>query len=73
MTGAALLAGRAGLAGGAGRVYVSLLDDHPPLDCDPVHPELMFRRPVAGRLRTCWKRHRGVRMRRRRDRSPGAA
>ena len=45
MTGAALLAGRAGLAGGAGRVYVSLLDDHPPLDCDPVHPELMFRRP----------------------------
>ncbi len=47
MTGAALLAGRAGLAGGAGRVYVSLLDEHPPLDCDPVHPELMFRRPGA--------------------------
>ncbi|WP_022980998.1 bifunctional ADP-dependent NAD(P)H-hydrate dehydratase/NAD(P)H-hydrate epimerase [Ideonella sp. B508-1] len=44
MTGAALLAGRAGLAGGAGRVYVSLLDDAPPLDCDLVHPELMFRR-----------------------------
>lgn len=47
MTGAALLAGRAGLAGGAGRVYVSLLDEHPPLDCDPVHPELMFRHPGA--------------------------
>lgn len=47
MTGAALLAGRSGLAGGAGRVYVSLLDQHPPLDCDPVHPELMFRRPDA--------------------------
>ena len=44
MTGAALLAGRAGLTGGAGRVYVSLLDAAPPLDCDPVHPELMFRR-----------------------------
>ncbi|MCO5976499.1 NAD(P)H-hydrate dehydratase [Ideonella oryzae] len=46
MTGAALLAGRAGLAGGAGRVYVSLLDENPPLDCDLVHPELMFRRPA---------------------------
>lgn len=43
MTGAALLAGRAGLAGGAGRVYISLLDESPPLDCDPVRPELMFR------------------------------
>lgn len=47
MTGAALLAGRAGLAGGAGRVYVSLLDDQPPLDCDPVHPELMFRQAAG--------------------------
>ena len=45
MTGAALLAGRAGLAGGAGRVYVSLLDENPPLDCDPARPELMFRHP----------------------------
>jgi hydroxyethylthiazole kinase-like uncharacterized protein yjeF len=42
MTGAAWLAARAALAAGAGRVYVSLLDDRPPLS-DPVHPELMAR------------------------------
>ena len=43
MTGAALLAARAALYGGAGRVMVSLLDD---AECptDFVRPELMFRR-----------------------------
>ncbi len=42
MTGAALLAARAALASGAGRVFVSLLDANG-LPCDPQHPELMFR------------------------------
>jgi len=43
MTGAALLAARAGLVAGAGRVYVSALDpDAPALDVE--WPELMFRR-----------------------------
>jgi hydroxyethylthiazole kinase-like uncharacterized protein yjeF len=42
MTGAALLAARAALASGAGRVFVSLLDGDS-LPCDPLHPELMFR------------------------------
>jgi len=42
MTGAALLAGRAALAAGAGRVYVCTLDPAaPPLD--PLWPELMLR------------------------------
>lgn len=42
MTGAALLAGSAALHGGAGRVFVSLLDDRSmPLDAS--QPELMFR------------------------------
>ena len=45
MTGAAWLAARAALAAGAGRVYVSLLDDAP-LRVDPLHPELM--------ARACW-------------------
>jgi hydroxyethylthiazole kinase-like uncharacterized protein yjeF len=44
MAGAALLAGRAALKLGAGRVYVGMLD---PLPVDPVQPELMLR-PVAG-------------------------
>ncbi|HJV95823.1 MAG TPA: NAD(P)H-hydrate dehydratase, partial [Albitalea sp.] len=43
MTGAALLAARAAHAAGAGRVYVSLLDDSD-LSVDPQRPELMFRR-----------------------------
>jgi len=46
MAGAALLAARASLKAGAGRVYVSLLgpDDRPPLlSVDPAMPELMFR------------------------------
>jgi len=43
MTGAAWLAARAALAGGAGRVYCSLLDKDAPT-LDPVRPELMGRR-----------------------------
>ncbi len=42
MTGAALLAGRAALKLGTGRVYVGLLDAHG-LTCDFQQPELMFR------------------------------
>lgn len=42
MTGAALLAARAALHGGAGRVYVYLLDASA-RQMDAVHPELMFR------------------------------
>jgi hydroxyethylthiazole kinase-like uncharacterized protein yjeF len=42
MRGAALLAARAAHAAGAGRVYVSLLDDAEATH-DPLHPELMFR------------------------------
>lgn len=42
MSGAALLAGRAALAAGAGRVYVSALDPAAP-GLDPLWPELMFR------------------------------
>lgn len=46
MTGAALLAARAALHSGAGRVLVALLDGgHMALD--PVQPELMFRHPEA--------------------------
>jgi ADP-dependent NAD(P)H-hydrate dehydratase / NAD(P)H-hydrate epimerase len=42
MAGAALLAARAALASGAGRVFVSLLDAAMP-PCDTMQPELMFR------------------------------
>jgi hydroxyethylthiazole kinase-like uncharacterized protein yjeF len=42
MTGAALLAARAAHAAGAGRVYLSLLDEAGPAH-DPLRPELMFR------------------------------
>jgi hydroxyethylthiazole kinase-like uncharacterized protein yjeF len=42
MTGAALLAGRAALRLGAGRVYVGLLEE---LSLDPGAPELMLRHP----------------------------
>ncbi len=42
MTGAALLAARAALHGGAGRVFVGLLQT-PNLGVDPQQPELMFR------------------------------
>jgi len=44
MTGAALLAGRAALKLGAGRVYVGLLEDNAP-SVDLVAPELMLRHP----------------------------
>jgi hydroxyethylthiazole kinase-like uncharacterized protein yjeF len=43
MTGAALLAARAALAAGAGRVYASVLDEQAPM-LDVLRPELMFRR-----------------------------
>lgn len=46
ITGAALLAGRAALLSGAGRVYVGLLDAHAP-GVDPLQPELMLRPPKA--------------------------
>ena len=42
MTGAALLAARAGLLAGAGKVYVGLLSPEPPA-VDPFYPELMLR------------------------------
>ncbi|EGI76155.1 NAD(P)H-hydrate dehydratase [Hylemonella gracilis] len=44
MAGAAVLAARAALHGGAGRVYVGLLDPGAPL-LDALQPELMLRRP----------------------------
>ena len=46
MAGAALLAGRAALHAGAGRVFVALLGS-PSLSVDPQQPELMFRNPDA--------------------------
>ncbi len=46
MSGAALLAGRAALHAGAGRVFVALLGDAG-LMVDPQQPELMFRSPAA--------------------------
>jgi hydroxyethylthiazole kinase-like uncharacterized protein yjeF len=42
MTGAAILAARAGLLAGAGKVYVGLLGPEPPA-FDSAHPELMLR------------------------------
>lgn len=42
MAGAAILAARAGLLAGAGKVYVGLIASDPPA-FDPVHPELMLR------------------------------
>ena len=48
MTGAAVLAARAALRTGAGRVYLSLLDEsNPSLHWDPLQPELMVRSPQA--------------------------
>ncbi|MCV0438826.1 MAG: NAD(P)H-hydrate dehydratase [Hydrogenophaga sp.] len=48
MTGAAVLAARAALHAGAGRVFVGLLEGSEPQDTswDPVCPELMFRSPA---------------------------
>lgn len=48
MTGAALLAGRAALAAGAGRVFVHMLG-HPAWAVDTMAPELMFRDETAVR------------------------
>jgi hydroxyethylthiazole kinase-like uncharacterized protein yjeF len=48
MVGAALLAGRAALYGGAGKVFVGLLSSEAPA-VDPAHPELMIR-PVDDTL-----------------------
>ncbi len=45
MVGAALLAGRAALWLGAGRVYVGLLDERP--EVDALQPELMLTRPES--------------------------
>lgn len=46
MVGAALLAARAALLIGSGRVYAGLLSDTAPL-LDPLHPELMLRRAAG--------------------------
>ena len=46
MVGAAVIAGRAALRCGAGRVYLGLLTPRPPY-VDYAHPELMLRRPGA--------------------------
>ena len=46
MVGAALLAARAALRLGSGRIYVGLLDGHAPA-VDPQQPELMLRSPEA--------------------------
>ena len=46
MVGAALLAGRAALRLGAGKVFLGFLTDHPPY-VDDLNPELMMRKPEA--------------------------
>ncbi len=46
MVGAAVIAGRAALKCGAGRVYLGLLTPHPPY-IDDAQPELMLRTPAA--------------------------
>ena len=46
MVGAAVIAGRAALKCGAGRVYLGLLTPHPPY-IDDAQPELMLRKPAA--------------------------
>jgi hydroxyethylthiazole kinase-like uncharacterized protein yjeF len=51
MSGAALLAARAALAAGAGRVYVELLDPDA-ATLDPVRPELMLRRAWSSQVDT---------------------
>ncbi|MBO1015215.1 NAD(P)H-hydrate dehydratase [Achromobacter sp. SD115] len=43
MTGAALLAARAALKTGAGKVLIGFAQDAAPLACDPLQPELMLR------------------------------
>ena len=46
MVGAAVIAGRAALKCGAGRVYLGLLTPHPPY-IDDAQPELMLRKPAS--------------------------
>jgi ADP-dependent NAD(P)H-hydrate dehydratase / NAD(P)H-hydrate epimerase len=46
MAGAAVLAARAALHAGAGRVFVALVGDDPVPPLDPMQPELMFRSPA---------------------------
>ncbi len=46
MVGAAVLAARAALHGGAGRVLVALVGEEPTPSLDPLQPELMFRSPA---------------------------
>jgi hydroxyethylthiazole kinase-like uncharacterized protein yjeF len=46
MVGAALLAGRAAIKLGAGKVFLGLLAEHPP-SVDDAQPELMMRKPEA--------------------------
>ena len=57
MTGAAILAGRAAMAAGAGRVYVAPVmpnEDEPmPVSLDIRHPELMFRPPELIDIEQC--------------------
>jgi len=43
MAGAALLAARAALRSGAGKVFVGFAQEAAPLPCDPLQPELMLR------------------------------
>lgn len=47
MAGAAVLAARAALHAGAGRVYLALIGDGPVPSHDPMCPELMLRQPAA--------------------------
>ncbi len=58
MTGAAVLAARAALFGGAGRVYLALLDaanTQQAVNWDPVCPELMLRTPAALMASDLWR------------------
>ena len=58
MTGAALLAARAALRLGAGKVLVGFMENDAPLACDPLQPELMCRTAMqlleGNYGMTCW-------------------
>lgn len=57
MTGAALLAARAALKLGAGKVFIGFPTDDLPFPCDMLHPELMLRDArglLAGKVVTSW-------------------
>ena len=47
MEGAALLAARAALKTGAGKVLVGFAQETAPLPCDPLQPELMLRDEIG--------------------------